>query len=157
MSATVSKLHTSTDNTKSKSKPRAKGGTKSVALSVATFNRVRAGLSVTVPSWAAAFGWLGGAFVLHHNTVLAVWAYGLVALIYAVSLPHVVDGLQRITGGRRRDAVCLGIVADASMVSAETFIHFGGLGTAELVLATMAGLVGLATASYANYVAFSHH
>ncbi len=152
MSSNVAQLPTSTS---SKKTSRARGGQKHAALTVAWFNRFRGGLALMMPTWAAMFGWLGGAFA-HEGQWLAYWAYGLVLLVYAVSLPHVIDGLQRITGAHWRDALCMGIVADAAMVSAETFIHFGEMNLVCIVIASVAGFFGLVTASYANFVAFSH-
>ena len=119
--------------------------------------RVRYATALSMPAATAAFGWVAGAMLHSGNVPMAIWAYALVGLVLTVSLPHVASGLRVVTRLSWLQCTTFAIVVDGCAISAESFVHFGGLGVVELTICWVLTTFFLVLSAYFNFVGFEEH
>lgn len=94
----------------------------SMALNVLAFSSRSPGLFATLvglllPLWVLALTLAGKwGFDRPERRAIGVAAYALAAFLLVVSLPHLAEGFDRITGGNRIESWALAIVTDLTQV-----------------------------------------
>src|SRR5688572_26278416 len=116
--ATVTKIETKKPRTRKASKPRSRSAKKTRTLTKME-NALTVALGTGVPALSLAMSGVAGAMSIAGQGVLSMAAAFLVVCVLAVSLTHVADAIQEVTGSKRWLAWSLAVAVDASLIVCE--------------------------------------